>query len=82
MDGTDTTGFALSGGTTNTAVGSVVVEAVIGNVTAADAQALSTRIDGVTMTETALTTPDTQGRVKYATPVGGVTTVYVYLTHR
>ena len=82
VDGTDTTGFALSGGTTNTAVGSVVVEAVIGNVTAADAQALSTRIDGVTMTETALTTPDTQGRVKYATPVGGVTTVYVYLTHR
>lgn len=77
----------------NDASGSFVVEAVISNVMANDAWELSKRIDGPAdpavaggtagyLSENANTTADLRGRVKYAAPANGVTTVYVYLTHR
>ncbi len=73
-------GFNLSGvGGTNECVGSYVVQGIITGVAEADAQALSQRIDGNELS-TPLGTPDTAGRVKYAS--GSPTTVFVYLTHR
>ena len=81
VDGTIGTGFALSGGSTNTMVGSAGVEAVITGVTANDAKDLNDRIDGPSL-GAALNADDFNGRVKYAAPVNGVTTVYIYLTHR
>lgn len=81
VDGTATTGFALNGNGTNTMVGSVGVEAVITGVTANDAKDLNDRIDGASL-GAALNAADINGRVKYAAPQNGVTTVYVYLTHR
>src|SRR5205823_9558150 len=74
------TGYDLDGAGGNDVVGSVCIEAVITGVAASDAVDFNNRVDGP-----ALGVPvgaDTLGRVKYAAPVGGVTTVYVYLTHR
>jgi prepilin-type N-terminal cleavage/methylation domain-containing protein len=74
-------GYQLDGVTNCTAGAQYVIEARLDQVTAADAKELNDRIDG-----TALGAPfgqtDNKGRVEYAQPVGGVTTVYVYLTHR
>ena len=82
VDGASDTGFALSGTSTqNEATGSVCAEAVITGVTASDAKDLNDRIDGPAL-GSAINVADLKGRVKYATPSGGVTTVYVYLTHR
>ena len=82
VDGTASTGFALSGtGTVNEAAGSVCAEAVITGVTASDAKDLNDRIDGTAL-GSAINVADLKGRVKYAAPSGGVTTVYDYLTHR
>lgn len=81
VDGTDSTGFALSGGGTNTVAGSVLVVAVITGVTAADAKELNDRVDGPAL-GAALNSPDLNGQVKYDSPINGTTTVYVYLTHR
>jgi type II secretory pathway pseudopilin PulG len=81
VDGTAGTGFALVAGTANSTVGSVLIEAVISGVSAADARALNDRIDGAALGSGA-DGADLSGRVKYAAPVNGVTTVYVYLTHR
>ena len=82
VDGTASTGFALSGTSTqNEAAGSVCAEAVITGVTASDAKDLNDRIDGPAL-GAALNAADLKGRVKFAAPVGGTTTVYVYLTHR
>jgi len=66
----------------NDVVGQYVLEAVISGVAEADAQAISSRLDGVTLTSGAIGTDDLAGRVKYANAAGGNTTVYVYLTHR
>ena len=63
------------------APGSVVAHAVIYTVTEADAIDLNNRLDGPTL-GTAPGTADLRGRVKYATPVNGFTTVYIYLVHR
>ena len=63
------------------APGSVVAQAVIRTVTEADAIDLNNRLDGPTL-GTAPGTADLKGRVKYAAPVGGFTTVYIYLVHR
>ena len=80
---TTPTGYALSGTTNvNECTGSYIVEAVITGVSGADAQALSQRIDGNNMSAADALTADFAGRVKYAAPVSGLTTVYVYLTHR
>jgi prepilin-type N-terminal cleavage/methylation domain-containing protein len=74
--------YALSGTAgANDAVGSAVVQAVIPGVTANDAKDLNDRIDGAAL-GTALNSADMLGRVKFAAPSGGITTVYVYLTHR
>src|SRR5207253_2657449 len=63
------------------AVGSSVVQAVITGVTSSDAKDLNDRLDGAAL-GSALGVADFKGRVKYATPVAGLTTVYVYITHR
>jgi|SRR5881394_1994651 len=75
-------GFDLdgSGVAVNDAPGSVVVWAVIDGVTAGDAKDLNDRIDGPTLGVT--TGADLKGRVKYADPAGGTTTVYMYISHR
>ena len=61
--------YALQGNAAvNDATGTYVVEAVVQGVAEADAQAISQRVDGTTMS-TAGVTPgvaDTTGRVKYA----------------
>ena len=83
--GRKTSGYFLSGtgGTaTNECNGSHIVQAIITGVAGADAQALSERIDGNAMSAANATAADLAGRVKYDAPVSGVTTVYVYLTHR
>jgi len=83
--GDATSGYFLSGTgvtATNECNGSHIVQAIITGVTGADAQALSQRIDGNSMSAADAATADLAGRVKYATPVAGVTTVYVYITHR
>ena len=59
-----------------------MVEAVIPGVTGGDALALSTLLDGTGMSAADATLIDLRGRVKYAAPVSGVTTVYIYITHR
>jgi len=78
------TGFDLDGSgaaTGNDVVGSVCIEAVITGVTASDAVDFNNRVDGPAL-GSAINLADLAGRVKYAAPVGGVTTVYVYITHR
>ena len=77
--------YALGGNTTvNDATGSAVVQAVIPGVTENDAKDLNDRIDGAQLGVPIGTAGgDLNGRVKYAAPGGtGITTVYVYLTHR
>jgi type II secretory pathway pseudopilin PulG len=75
----DTTGFALTGGTTNSISSDALVEAVITGVNESDARDLSQRIDGPTKSAAALGTSDFRGRVKYT--AGTPTTVYVYIAH-
>lgn len=84
-------GYSLDGNGTNNALGQYVLEAIIGGVAEADAQAISSRIDGsptanagTSLTAGTLGNADTLGRVKYAAPAsaGAPVTVYVYLTHR
>jgi prepilin-type N-terminal cleavage/methylation domain-containing protein len=70
-----------SGASVNDATGSAVVQAVIIGVTAGDAKDLNDRLDGAEL-GSAINLIDLKGRVKYAATVGGVTDVYVYLTHR
>jgi prepilin-type N-terminal cleavage/methylation domain-containing protein len=74
--------FDLAGSGTNSVAGQYVMQAIISGVAEADAEAISARLDGNTMTPTALGTDDLKGRVKYAQAGGGATTVYIYLTHR
>jgi len=78
------TGFDLDGSgaaTGNDVVGSVCIEAVITGVTSSDAVDFNNRVDGPAL-GAAVGVQDLAGRVKYATPAAGITTVYVYLTHR
>jgi len=71
-------------GSVNDAQGTAVVQAVIGGVTGGDALALSTLLDGTSLSSTnGAASADSLGRVKYAAPgAGGTTTVYIYVTHR
>jgi prepilin-type N-terminal cleavage/methylation domain-containing protein len=74
--------YALAGNiAVNDAVGSALVQAVIPGVTMNDAKDLNDRIDGPTL-GAALGSADLLGRVKFDSPTGGTTTVYIYLTHR
>ena len=80
--------YSLAGATTdNDVAGSHVVYAKILQVPAADAQAISARIDGIagnmSSPEATPGDADLRGRVKYGTIAAGSTgTVYIYLTHR
>jgi hypothetical protein len=74
-------GYQLDGVTNRTAGAQYVVEARLDQVTAADAKELNDRIDGVSL-GAAFGQADNKGRVEYVQPANGVTTVYVYLTHR
>jgi type II secretory pathway pseudopilin PulG len=85
VDATDATGFNLDGvpASKNEIVGSVGVVAVISNVTENDAKDLNDRLDGPSLgVAVGSGLDDTAGRVKYAKPTGGVTQVYIYVTHR
>jgi len=77
------TGFNLDGDAANLndITGSVCVEAMIKGATADDAKALNDLIDGPAL-GAPVNSADLKGRVKYDAPVGGVTTIYIYLTHR
>jgi type II secretory pathway pseudopilin PulG len=83
VDGTSDTGFDLSGtaGNKNEVLGSACAEVVITGVTASDAKDINDRLDGTAL-GSAVGVADLKGRVKYAAPAGGVTTVYIYVTHR
>ncbi len=59
-----------------------VVQVRLANVKPEDARELSLRIDGTDMSAGDTATADKEGRVAYAAPSGGVTTVYVYLAHK
>jgi prepilin-type N-terminal cleavage/methylation domain-containing protein len=60
-----------------------VVEAVVYNVAAEDALAVSQRLDGQALSETLSTTADTRGRVRYVAPSSGtVSALYLYIAHR
>jgi type II secretory pathway pseudopilin PulG len=76
-------GYSLDGsGTNSTASATHVVQAVLYNVPAQDAKDLNDRVDGTALGAGDLVSADLKGRVEYAAPSAGVTTVYVYLTHR
>ena len=51
------------------------------NVTTNEAREVSLRIDGETNTP-ALGAADNVGKVAYAAPVAGLTTVYIYIAHQ
>lgn len=72
--------FKLDGLTPIT--GSKVAFVEIAGVDAKDALELSKRIDGDTLSETASTTADANGRVLYTLPVAGVTDVLIYLADK
>lgn len=59
-----------------------VVQVRLANVKPEDARELSLRIDGTDMSEADTSTADKEGRVAYAVPANGTTTVYVYLAHK
>jgi type II secretory pathway pseudopilin PulG len=70
-------------GTSDTGGSGNLVQAVISGVATADAIELSQRLDGIPLSQaTGATTADLAGRVKYATPVNGITDVYIYIAHR
>lgn len=70
-------------GTNSLPTGSRVISAVIPGLTGKEAQELSMRIDGDSMSQVAATTADTAGKVVYAQPNGnGTTTAYVYIAHQ
>ena len=74
-------GYRLDGTNNATGAASFVIEAVIGNVTLADAKDLNDRLDGTALGSP--TPPDNAGRVEYGTAdANGLYTVYIYLTHR
>jgi len=68
-------------GVPNDATGSVVVQAVISGVAVGDAFALSTLLDGPSLSAPDLTSNDSLGRVKYSA-AASPTTVFIYITHR
>lgn len=75
--------YSLTGTGENDVFGSAVIEAILVGVTINDAKELNDRIDGLSLGSGSATGADTLGRVKYdEVTEDGVTTVYVYLTHR
>lgn len=79
----DAGAYDLDGaGAGNDISGSLLVEAVIQEVDAQDAKEFNDRLDGNNLGATNLTSADQAGRVKYTAPVGGKTSVRVYIAHR
>ncbi|HLH52342.1 MAG TPA: type II secretion system protein [Verrucomicrobiae bacterium] len=76
-------GYMLDGNTVATSTNaSYLIEAVMLNVSQADAKDLNDRIDGLAL-GAAPGASDTKGRVEYSVGGGsGPVTVYVYITHR
>ncbi len=72
--------FRLNG-VANLPTGARVIAAVLVNVTTNEAREVSLRIDGETNTP-ALGAADNVGKVAYAAPVAGLTTVYIYIAHQ
>ncbi len=71
--------FDLDGdGTVDTKATEQVIELQIAGVPGTDAYAISQSLDG-TLTAASTTVADTKGRVTYAAPTGGTTTVHVYV---
>jgi prepilin-type N-terminal cleavage/methylation domain-containing protein len=67
-------------GINNLPVGSLVISSAFVNVTASDAQSLSLKIDGDSLSAANLVAADNSGKVVYAAPnAAGLTTVYVYI---
>jgi prepilin-type N-terminal cleavage/methylation domain-containing protein len=62
--------------------GTAVCAIVLSNVLVADAQSLNNIIDGPALGNSVSTGSDLFGRVKYSTPVSGITTMTIYITHR
>jgi prepilin-type N-terminal cleavage/methylation domain-containing protein len=80
LDNTGTGGTDL-----NKVIGSVVVEALIVDVTENDAKELNDRVDGLSLGVALGAAPDVLGRVKYGTAASGIAglmDVRIYLTHR
>ena len=75
-------GYALDGITNGTSSAQYVLEAKLSNVSAQDAKDLNDRIDGTSLGAANVTLADTKGRVEYAAPANGTTTVYIYITSR
>jgi prepilin-type N-terminal cleavage/methylation domain-containing protein len=73
--------FQLTGAT-NIPAGSRVVSAVIYNVTGIEARELSLRIDGEIGSQATAVPADNAGKVVYAAPAAGLTTVYIYIAHQ
>lgn len=69
-------------GTADVPANASVVQVKIDNVKPEDARELSLRIDGTDMSAPDNATADKEGRVAYAAPSGGLTTVMVYLAHK
>src|SRR5206468_1184917 len=74
-------GYLLDGTNSATSGATFVIETVISGVAVADAKDLNDRLDGTALGSA--TPPDGLGRVVYGAPgANGLTTVYIYLTHR
>ena len=75
--------FRLNGGNNNLPAGSRVVAAVLMQITGAEAQDLSQRIDGTALSQNNATTADNNGKVVYSIPnAQGLTDAFVYLAHQ
>jgi general secretion pathway protein G len=80
--GPSSNGYKLDGSGVATATASTVVECLLSNVAIADAQDLSKRMDGDSLSAVAnVATNDLRGRVEYSF-TSGSGTVYIYLGHR
>lgn len=74
--------YQLNGGNVNLPTGARVVSAVIVGVTGTEARELSLRIDGDALSAANIAAADNLGKVVYAAPAAGITTVYIYIAHQ
>lgn len=74
--------YRLNGGNVNLPAGARVASAVIVGVTGTEARELSLRIDGDAFTAANAAAADDNGKVVYAAPAAGITTVYIYIAHQ
>jgi prepilin-type N-terminal cleavage/methylation domain-containing protein len=74
--------YDLSGSNANELAGAAVVELVISNVSISDAEALNLLVDSTSLASAGAGLTDIKGKCKYAAPVGGVTDVRIYISHK